>query len=37
LEDLINIDLQSFEKAQATMSEEDKKKGEEPKRINRPK
>jgi hypothetical protein len=33
----INMDLQAFEEAQETMSEEDRKKGEEPKRITRPK
>jgi hypothetical protein len=36
-EDFINMDLQAFEEAQATMSEEERKKGEEPKRITRPK
>jgi hypothetical protein len=36
-EDFINMDLQAFEEAHAAMSEEDKKKGEEPKRITRPK
>jgi hypothetical protein len=31
------MDLQSFEETQATMSEEEKKKGKEPKNITRPK
>jgi hypothetical protein len=33
----INMDLQAFVEAPETMSEKDKKKGEEPKRITRPK
>jgi len=33
----INMDLQAFEEAQAKMSEEGRKKGEEPKRKTRPK
>jgi hypothetical protein len=36
-EDFINMDLHAFEEAQVAMSEEDRKKGEEPKKITRPK
>jgi hypothetical protein len=36
-EDFINMDRQDFEEVYATMSEEERNEGEEPKRLTKPK